>query len=104
MDALTLIMLILAAYRLARIVSRDTISEQTRAAIGGWAAGPAHSWRWYVAELVNCPLCIGVWISAALAISVGGSVYEIFIRTFAIAGGQTLLALYFDGGDDYGDS
>lgn len=90
---LQLLLLVLAAYRLTRILTTDSISEAARDRLYHWAwieqgepgyeaaylharmldqdtdgtqPLPRASWRTYVNELGNCPWCMGVWVSYAL--------------------------------------
>lgn len=56
----------LAAYRAARLVTRDSLTDTARAAVSRWAFDEDRDhWRsrprWYVHELVTCPFCVGVW-------------------------------------------
>lgn len=70
----------LATYRLARIVTLDTISQPFRDSLFRWAydvnnpvevdgeriASPRGPIRVWVYDLASCPLCAGVWIAAGL--------------------------------------
>lgn len=58
LTALELVVLVLAAYRLTRLVSLDTITESLRDELATWDRVP----RW-VGELVQCGFCAGVWVS-----------------------------------------
>ncbi len=59
MTALTFLILGLAAYRAARAVAIDTITEPVRL----WLESkPSRVARWFD-ELVGCPFCCGFWIS-----------------------------------------
>lgn len=53
---------VLAAYRLTRLVTRDTLTEAARdkATRKGYHSTP---WR-YVGELLGCPWCVGFWCCA----------------------------------------
>lgn len=70
------LVLALATYRAARLVSVDAISEGFRSRIYDWAwdddglpmhepvaRGRVREWLW---DLVDCPYCVGVWIGAGL--------------------------------------
>src|SRR5262245_3568672 len=65
-----LILLALATFRLARIVSFEAVAEPIRAPVaestlGGGTKPKGQGARRALGELVACPLCVGVWISAA---------------------------------------
>lgn len=75
-----LIVVALAAYRVARLVALDTISLPFRERLfsfaydeehpvegdGEWVAAPRAGWRTWLYDLFTCPLCVGVWVSAGL--------------------------------------
>jgi hypothetical protein len=65
------VLLALSVFRLARIVSSDQIAEPLRAPVTKEAEeGSEPKGRGAqraLGELVSCPLCIGVWISAVLS-------------------------------------
>lgn len=91
---LRLALAVFATFRLARLVTRDTIMEPFRLTVGRWASGSnARSFRWMIAELVNCPYCTGVWVSLVLAYFVAypNQVADAFLVVLAIAGGQMFL-------------
>jgi len=101
MTPIRLILAILATFRLARILSKDTISDQLRAIPGRWAAGKdKYTWQWYLAEWINCPFCTGVWIAAGIAFLAAGKTdrKSYVLNLFAIAGGQTLLTMLTERG------
>lgn len=115
----TIFVLLLAVYRTTRIVTHDSISLTFRSALYNWAwvdptspdyqayfsAGRAQmldgvaqpalrggSWRTYVYTLLTCPLCLGVWVSAAsyvLWTQCSWSHSAMYI--LAVAGGQTFI-------------
>lgn len=64
------LLLALSVFRLARIVSSDPVTEPLRAPVttdtedGSEPKGQGAQRA--LGELVSCPMCIGVWISAAL--------------------------------------
>lgn len=122
MSWLGLVVCALAAYRLTRIVTTDTISEPWRDRLYRWAwVDPSaddyderHAdatrggefvpyprqggLRTYVNELFNCPWCFGVWVSAAVVavwcwiVRDGISVALYLAMVFAVAGAQGFLA------------
>jgi hypothetical protein len=82
----------LAATRIARAISLDEISEPARARLATWADAPAGSpLRRWVNRLVECPICVGWWTSIALSLIVPGR--QRLLRGGAVAGAQVLLAL-----------
>ena len=62
----------LAVYRLAGLLTGEDgpghLLKRARLGVGQWAArAPTHDvWRLSVAELVNCPLCMGVWLAGGV--------------------------------------
>lgn len=104
----------LAAYRLTRVVTTDTISDPFRDRVYRWAWNddetveivddqgrkvraptPRAGWRTWVYGLVSCPLCFGVWVSAGTYSAWRwwdtGAVRAV-IAAFAVAGLQCFLA------------
>jgi hypothetical protein len=70
----TVVLVLLATYRLALLVSADTITAEVRHAIDNWAAvyEPDHpaigpSWRHGLAYLVHCPWCCSLWLGVPVA-------------------------------------
>lgn len=95
---LELILAVLATFRLARIVSKDTIFEQVRAEFGKAAAGKKkYSLNWYLAEWINCQLCTGVWFAAFFAGLLGARRKKFILYWLSIAGAQSLIALLIGG-------
>lgn len=113
-DAVAFVVVALAAYRLTRIVTLDTISDPFRARLHRWAwndddpvegvddegrpaffARPRAAWRTWVDGLVTCPLCLGVWVSAATYAAWRWwdvAPVRAVIAIFAVAGLQCFLA------------
>lgn len=67
----------LAAYRLTRLVTEDTITKPLRdeivdrgSTVPGFAGTgqPGRGWR-YAAKLVECPWCAGFWIACGVTIA-----------------------------------
>ncbi len=85
-----------AAYRLARLVTVDKITDGLRSWLGRKAAGkPKYHPRWLLAEVAGCPYCLGLWISLALAFwfhPVTPGQYLMF--AFGIAGFQAFLEMH----------
>lgn len=56
-----------AAARLSRIVTTDTIGEIVRGPSQRWAAGHEHAesppgWRTHLVGGLQCPFCVGFWL------------------------------------------
>lgn len=85
---------ILACYRLAQLIALDDgpyfIFDRIRRELGKRAAEEDALWV-NLAELVNCPFCLGIWFALPLAIWVGCGLIEVVIYWLAIAGGQAFL-------------
>lgn len=80
-----LAVLVLATYRITRLIVNDTITEFIRVKI------PFE--RWY-GELIRCPWCTGVWVAGILTglTCLFTSVPLPLLVWAAVAGGQGLLA------------
>jgi hypothetical protein len=65
MDTITIILLMLASWRLARLVTVDRIAEKLRWKVVDWAGHDSQR-----AYLITCPWCISVWSSIPLAAAV----------------------------------
>lgn len=70
MTALEVAIAALAAVRLTRLVTDDTIWEGMRGRLIGWADRGGWVPRQKVGELVGCPHCVGVYASAAVVAGV----------------------------------
>lgn len=68
MTPFAFVVVALASYRAARIVTRDSISEPFRGWVYRWAwvseDQPRAPWRTYVYEVLSCVLCLSVWCAA----------------------------------------
>ena len=92
------VLLALSTFRLARIVAFEQVAEPIRAPVaesepGGGTEPKGRGMRKALGELIACPLCLGVWISAALTY---GMVLvpkptRAFTTIFAAAGAAELL-------------
>lgn len=84
---LTLIVLVLAAYRLTRLVVSDSIPfGNLRIRKVGTKLG----------ELLHCPFCVSVWVGAFLALG-HGTVgdewgWQVFVGAMALSGATSLVA------------
>lgn len=84
---LTIIAMVLAAYRLTRLVVSDTFPfEPLRHKAMGTKLG----------ELLTCPFCVSVWVGGFLAIGQGlvgdGWGWQVFVGAMALSGVVSLLA------------
>lgn len=84
---LTVIVLVLAAYRLTRLVTADTFPfEKLRLQMHG---------TWF-GKLITCPFCVSVWVGGFLAVGQGliGSTWawQGFIGALAISAVVCLMA------------
>lgn len=104
MTLAVVVILGLAAYRLTRVLTVDSISDPARAVLYDWAWGGTRDRptsrgraRGWVYELLTCSHCLGVWVSlAAVAAwsSVGGAPSNFaawLVDVFAVAGVQSVL-------------
>ena len=64
---------VFVVYRLSEFVSSDLITESFRKWLGRRAAA-GRVWKFF-ADLINCPLCIGVWLSFPAAFLFGYSLF-----------------------------
>ena len=113
MSAVAYVLIALASYRIARAITVDTISAAARGRVYRWAwdddtpipiPGTTEysptargSVRTYLFDLVSCPVCMGVWVSAAVYATWrwwANDVTHAVIAIFAVAGLQCLLAVY----------
>jgi hypothetical protein len=95
-DLEEVVVIALAAQRLARAISTDEITAPLRDRLDTWAASAKRGRATGVvagrlADLVRCPVCTGWWTSLAMSASwPGGSRLR---RGVAVAGAQVLLTL-----------
>lgn len=86
------VVLSLAAARLARAVSVDDISEPARERMAAWAgAADAPGWGRWADRLIHCPLCTGFWLSLGVSLAAPGR--SRVLRGLAVAGGQVMWSL-----------
>jgi hypothetical protein len=84
-----LLVMALADYRLALIVSKDQVFQGVRAQVG-LRANRSRFWH-ALADLLNCPYCVGVW--GALFLCLGYSLRPVRFLAWllAVAGLQDAL-------------
>jgi len=110
LNFLELLIVALAAYRAARIVSVDDDEERVwvgavRERIEIWSANGRRFPRNKIGDLVHCPFCSGVWLSwTAYAVAVFAlgrygtvGVWAHLIEAWAVAGGQALFTALDNG-------
>ncbi len=81
----------LAAQRIARAVSTDEITQPVRDRLDRWAGSDSAGARRGVARLVGCPVCTGWWTSLAMSAVWPGKTK--LRRGLSVAGAQVLLTL-----------
>ena len=85
----------LAAQRIARAISTDTISAPLRQRLNGWAGRrqqrPLGSVAHTLSELASCPVCTGWWTSLAMSAVWPGPARV--RRGISVAGAQVVLTL-----------
>ena len=92
-------LLTLAVFRASWMLTREEgpfgVFGTLRQVIGKRAADQVTGSWWTLAELFNCPLCLGVWISALgiILILLPGIVAKLIILWLAVAGLQSFLSL-----------
>ncbi len=89
------VVIALAAGRVARAISVDQVTQPTRDRIDRWASMAAPSRRrrarQTVSELIHCPVCVGWWTSLATSAMWPGRMR--LRRGLAVAGVQVLMTL-----------
>ncbi len=95
-DLMRFLLVCLATYRISELFALDNgpydIFKILRYAVGKKASEGSATWH-TIADLVNCPFCLGVWFALVGAfIMIWHSIYSDFILIWlAIAGVQTFL-------------
>jgi hypothetical protein len=59
-----IVVLGLVVYRVTRFIVLDTLIETPREAVHNWLMTRKGWWGPKIAELVGCPWCVSVWVSA----------------------------------------
>lgn len=121
MTLATVLILALATYRAARLVTTDSLTDSLRERVKEWAwdsenarAEPDErgqityvpiprggAWRTYAYELIRCPHCMGVWFAFAAVLifhwyagSPDWSFGAWIVYVAAVAGAQSALASF----------
>jgi hypothetical protein len=84
------VVIALAAQRVARAISTDDVSRPLRDALDRWA-GNGTGFRSTLTRLIACPVCTGWWASFAVSSVWSGRMR--IRRGLSVAGAQVLLAL-----------
>ena len=87
----SVVVLALAASRIARAVSVDEITAPARRRLGDWATRRHGGAGRMLDELVHCPVCTGWW--ASLAVSAVAPGRQRLLRGVSVAGMQVVLTL-----------
>jgi len=96
LDLVALLVLSLAAHRVTRFVTDDTLLGSAREAVEDWSLNGG-AVRLKLIEGLLCPYCIGVWIAWAaygawvLALDLSAPFLVHMITATAVAGGSALL-------------
>lgn len=99
------VIFVLAIYRLSELIAKDEIADPIRRYLSRKAASGGRLWT-FLAKLIHCPLCIGVYISAACApvFTLGflqsNSVLQMIVVWLGAAGAQYFMSLVFLNRDD----
>lgn len=99
MAIMSFIIAILAAYRMALLLSEDDgpfyIFMQLRTFTANKAMGESNGTGFWhmIDEGINCPYCTGLYAAVACGLVVAWNNYygNLFLLIFAIAGGQSIL-------------
>jgi hypothetical protein len=97
--AIRLILAAFAVYRAAGLIAQDSgpfgVFERLRALAGRWAAyKPRYSLAWSLAEGLNCPYCLGVWLAAPAwgLVRSQSKISGLILGVLGIAGMQAFLS------------
>lgn len=82
----------LAVFRLSRVVAVDGICDGFRREAGRRSNG-SRLWKW-IADLIHCPFCLGVWFAILPAVYFAASPTEFVLYWLGLAGGQTLMEIW----------
>lgn len=74
-----IIVLSLVVYRVGRFIVLDSLIEGTRESVQRWLGNRSHRWWHKLLELLGCPYCITIWVSAATCFA-----YRVFVESFAV--------------------
>lgn len=88
--ALQLLVYALAVARVTGLITTDTITEDARDTVTGWLDDRPKTLGAYLATLITCPWCAGMWVSliAAPLVWVWGDSPVMLIPALALAFSQ----------------
>lgn len=94
LDPITLLIYVLAAYRLTRLIIQDEITEPLRERI--WKRFPPHTKAGY---LITCPWCVSVYVATLLTLSyiLIPSVMFTIALILALSAAAGILSKFIDG-------
>jgi hypothetical protein len=95
-DILATLIAILAVYRISQFIAYDDapfgLMLKVRLYLGKKASGiKKYGFWWSLAELINCPFCVGLWVSLLITPFIFGFHWYSLLFWLAIAGGQAWL-------------
>ncbi len=64
---LQLLVYALAVSRLTGLITADSLTEDARHALIGWLDDRPRTLGHFVAQAIDCPWCVGMWVSLAAA-------------------------------------
>lgn len=83
-----LIILVLATFRMIRLLVYDTVTEYVRGYLARFETGPRRT----LFRLMTCPWCTGIWVSLLITFLYFASpIFWYFIFVLAIAGAGSFL-------------
>lgn len=87
---LALLLYALAVARVTGLITTDSITEDARDAVIGWLDDRPHTLGAYLAKLITCPWCAGMWVSmvAAPLVWIWGDSPVMLIPALALAFSQ----------------
>lgn len=95
-EAFLILVAILATYRVSQFIVYDDapfgLMDKARLYLGRKAAGAKKYGAWWsLAELINCPFCVGFWVSLLITLFIFDVSWYSILFWLAIAGGQAWL-------------
>lgn len=102
LTGLQFLIVVLAAYRAARLLTKDDLFETPRARIGDWSMekwNEGHAALGKIETLVSCPYCMGWWLSIVAYVTAcvaldrwaGVGLWVHAVECWGVMGGQALL-------------
>lgn len=96
-----LVVMSAVTYRIARFLVLDTIIDEPRDKFVDWLAGHPNYVTLKIQELLTCPYCITIWISAAVCgyVEYWGHLNWWLLQWLAVATGALVFWHYIDAKD-----